>query len=395
MMRCDTSVPVSTSVFNRRSRGVRTWREMACWCRRACVCLLLSAGAAMAAVPDSAQDAYLAGQLAYFLERELGWERSSYRLDVRNGVATITLPEEDLVRRTALTQGAPAIDGLKGVNVVVGAASVAKTDEAESPLYSFLGLAPGSVPFPVGDLFLPLLADPKQPQFFTSYRYYRTPQATSNAAAVGYGETFGIYRQPGRLPGNGLQVGVSGALFAQFNLDAPSADLINADYTIGFPVTWRNGSTSARLRIYHQSSHLGDEYLLNASPERINLSFESVELLVAEQSETWRVYFGGEYLIHREPADLKRASAHGGIEFRTTRPVWYSGHWVGGVDVKAWEEHDWSRDVSVKVGLEFGAYQPGQRRVRLMLEGYDGYAPHGQFYSDHINYYGLGLYLGF
>lgn len=356
--------------------------------------VLLCCSSAALAAPPAVPDAYLAGQLNYFLEHELGWGRGSYRLEVRDGTATVLLPEEDLARRAELTRRLPALERLKALNVVVAATATADA-EPELPLYSFLGLAPGSVPFPVGDLFLPLLADPKQPQFFTSYRYYRTPQDSANVAAVGYGETFGVYRQPGRHPGNGLQIGISGGLFAQFNLDAASADLINADYTIGIPITWRNGRTSARLRLYHQSSHLGDEYLLSTSPERINLSFESVELLLAVQSETWRVYLGGEYLIHREPADLQPANAHGGVELRTTEPVWNGGHWVGGVDIKAWEEHDWSRDVSVKVGLEFGAYQPGQRRARLMLEGYSGYAPHGQFYSDHINYYGIGLYLGF
>jgi len=360
--------------------------------RRLLLALLCYSGALVAAPSPVERDAYLAGQLTYFLERDLGWPRGSFVLAVRDGVATLTLPDEDMERRAALAQALPPIDGLRGVNVVVG---VADELEPRRPLYSFLGLVPGSLPFPIGDLFLPLLADPKQPQFFTSYRYYDTPIAGAHAAAVGYGETFGFYRQSGRRPGDGLQVGVAGALFAQFNLDAPSADLINADYTIGVPITWRNGTTSARLRIYHQSSHLGDEFLLRTSPERINLSFESVEFLLSEQREVWRAYFGGEYLFHREPADLKPAGLHGGIEFRTTRPVWNAGHWVGGLDVKAWEEHDWSPDVSLKVGLEFGAYQPGQRRVRLMLEGYRGHAPHGQFYADYITYYGMGLYLGF
>lgn len=356
--------------------------------------LCLPWAVAAAELPSAPQDAYLQGALSYFLERDLGWPRGSYQLQVRDGIATVTLPEGEFERRDQLESRQPAIERLKGLNVVLGQAEP-EPESIPATVYSFLGLAPGSVPFPVGDLFLPLLADPKQPQFFTSYRYYETPQSSVNAAAVGYGETFGFYRISGKTPGDGLQISVAGGLFAQFNLDAPSADLINADYTIGVPVTWRNGTTSARLRIYHQSSHLGDEYLLNTSPERINLSFESVEAIVSEQRDGWRFYFGGEYLFQREPADLKPGSLHGGIEFRTTRQVWGTGHWVGGVDVKGWEEHDWSPDTSVKVGLEFGAYQPGQRRFRLMLEGYRGHAPHGQFYADYISYYGIGLYLGF
>ncbi len=360
--------------------------------------LLLSAlaSAPLQAAPTSPaeEDAFLRGALSYFLEHDLGWERGSYQLQVHERLATVTLAAGEAQRREQLETHLPRLDRLRGVNVVLASAAAAPEREV-GPLYSFLGLARGSVPFPVGDLFLPLLADPKQPQFFTSYRYYDTPENGAHAAAVGYGETFGFYRVAGQRPGDGLQFSVAGALFAQFNLDAPSADLINADYTIGIPVTWRNGTTSARLRIYHQSSHLGDEYLLRARPDRVNLSFESFEAILSEQRDAWRFYFGGEYLFHREPADLKPGALHGGVEWRFTREVWGTGHWVGGIDVKGWEEHNWNPDVSVKTGLEFGAYEPGQRRFRLMLEGYRGFAPHGQFYSDYITYYGVGLYLGF
>lgn len=367
----------------------RRWRIVA-------TLLLVLAGAPALAVSANGddEDAFLRGALSYFLEHDLGWERGSYQLQVHDRLATVTLPEGDDARRTQLERHQPALDRLRGVNIVLTATATPQ-DDLTAPIYSFLGLARGSVPFPVGDLFLPLLADPKQPQFFTSYRYYDTPENGAHAAAVGYGETFGFYRLSGQRPGDGLQFSVAGALFAQFNLDAPSADLINADYTIGIPVTWRNGSTSARIRLYHQSSHLGDEYLLRARPDRVNLSFESVETIISEQRDPWRFYFGGEYLFHREPSDLKPGALHGGVEWRFTREVWGTGHWVGGIDVKSWEEHNWSPDVSIKTGLEFGAYQPGQRRFRLMLEGYRGYAPHGQFYSDYMTYYGVGLYLGF
>jgi hypothetical protein len=46
---------------------------------------------------------------------------------------------------------------------------------------------------------------------------------------------------------------------------------------------------------------------------------------------------------------------------------------VGGVDMKCFDEHNWSIDTSVKAGLEFGQPNPGQRRLRLMAEWYKGY----------------------
>lgn len=340
------------------------------------------------------KDQFLAGALTAILEYQLHWPRGSYRLEVRNGVATITLFDDAAERKAALAR-APMPEGMLGVNVMTSPEQAPEPAWPGAEIYSVLGLAPGSVPFPTGDLFLPLLADPKQPQFFVSLRRYHTPTDDALVGAVGYGETFGVYRRRGRNPGDGLQLSIAGGLFAQFNLDAPSDDLVNADYTIGLPVTWRNGDTSARLRIYHQSSHLGDEFLLRAQPERVNLSFESIEAIGSQRWGPWRVYFGGEYLFHREPSDLKPANAHGGLEYYGTRPVWKDGRLVAGLDLKSWEEHEWSVNSSFKGGLEFGAPQPGRRRLRLMAELYHGFAPHGQFYEDKLDYYGAGLYLGF
>jgi hypothetical protein len=51
-------------------------------------------------------------------------------------------------------------------------------------------------------------------------------------------------------------------VFAQFDLDSTSDDLLNADYVVGLPLTFRRAGFSARGRFYHQSSHLGDELLL-------------------------------------------------------------------------------------------------------------------------------------
>ncbi len=365
------------------------------------VLLWCSLGAsALAASHARDEDAFLAGAITTIVEREWGWARDSYRLTVDHGVATLVLLQNGEQRRNWLATHPIRLEGLDGVNVRVETASATSVppepiSPARQEVYSFLGLTPDTTPFPVGDLFWPLVADPKQPQFFVSFRHYDTPQENISVAAVGYGETFGLYRREGKRPGDGLQLSIVGGLFAQFNLDAPSKDLVNADYTIGMQATYRHGRDSVRLRVYHQSSHLGDEFLLRAHPTRINLSFESLELLYSRDWAPWRVYAGGEYLLHREPSDLKRAALHSGVEFHGQQAAVWDGRWVGGADFKAWQEHDWATDTSVKFGLEFGAARPGRRRLRVMAEAYKGYAPHGQFYDDRIKYAGIGIYLGF
>ena len=250
--------------------------------------------------------------------------------------------------------------------------------------------------FPVGDVFRPLLADPKQPQFFVSLNRFNSEGASYTLASVGFGETFGLYRFSGSREGNGLQLGLVGAIFAQFNLSTASYDLVNADYAIGIPVTFRHGDTSLRFRLYHQSSHLGDELLLGGNPpERVNLSFEAVELILSQEWRGWRVYGGGEVPGPQgtgRPDAVERPLGTGVSReqaARVERPA------VGGIDMKSLEEHDWAIDTSVKAGLEFGHPDPGHRRLRLMAVWYRGFDPRGQFYANEVEYYGLELSLGF
>ena len=53
------------------------------------------------------------------------------------------------------------------------------------------GAAGESGAFPVGDVFRPLLADPKQPQFFFSLNRFTSEGERYTLASVGFGETFG------------------------------------------------------------------------------------------------------------------------------------------------------------------------------------------------------------
>lgn len=337
-------------------------------------------------------DRYLQGYVRAILERELRWESRDFEVQVQGGLVTLHLYRGDAAREQAAVDALRNVPAMEGLNIVRSPPAPTK---AEVVVAETLGVGPESVTLPAGDPFWPLIADPKEPRFFVSARRYKTEADTVNIAAVGYGESFGLYRKEGLRRGDALQVSVAGALFAQFNLDAPSSDLINADYLIGLPITYRRGNFSMRLRIYHQSSHLGDEFLLNTNPDRVNLSYESLEAIFSYDWNRWRGYAGGEYLVHREPEDLDPAMLHAGLEFRGEDPVLGSGRWIGGLDLKSYEEHDWSVNSSLKVGWEFGKPGPGRRHLRWLFEAYNGFSPHGQFYNNRTRYLGTSIGLGF
>jgi hypothetical protein len=261
----------------------------------------------------------------------------------------------------------------------------------------------GYVPLPRGDVFCPLVADPKGQRSFVTYLRESSDNGDANIGSVGISDVLGILRVGGPRPEEGFQISIAGSVFAQFDLDISSYDLINADYIIGIPITFRRSAFSTRLRLYHQSSHLGDEYILREDDptfERENISYESAELILSLDGGPFRVYGGGEYLLRRDPSELERSVAHGGVEFRPARRLLRFGSLAGArflaaADVKSSQQQDWELAVSVRAGFEFDRprdTEPPGRRWGLFFEAYDGPSPYGQFFRREVRWLGAGIH---
>ena len=259
----------------------------------------------------------------------------------------------------------------------------------------------GFVPLPEGDVFCPLIADPKSGYSFVSYvRGTSSSAFGTDLGSLGIADQFGIVRWGGPKPGEGFQISLEGTVFAQFDLDSPSYDLINADYVFGLPVTMRRGNVSVRLRVYHQSSHLGDEYLLRPGVERQDFAFESAEALLSVDGGPLRLYAGGEYVFNRFPDDKETRVFHGGAELRQREPGVRVGplasvRMVAAGDCKVVEELDWDVATSVRAGFEIGrptASSHVGRRWSVLGHFYDGPSPYGQFFRANVRYYGVGLH---
>lgn len=265
------------------------------------------------------------------------------------------------------------------------------------------------VPLPRGDVFCALVADPKATRSFASILRHESgvglDEATLEIASVGIADAFGLGRWNGNRRGDGVQFSISAGVFAQFDLGTSSYDLLNADYVVSLPLTIRRGWFSTRLRVVHQSSHLGDEYLLREPADRRdreNLSFDAVDWILSADAGVLRFYGGGEYLFRREPEDLEKYVAHGGVELRPLFRVLPLGslggfRFVAATDVKASEEHDWKAAVSVRAGLEYD--RPGNgasdaRRWGVFAVFYDGPSPYGQFFREKVRLSGVGLQFG-
>lgn len=250
--------------------------------------------------------------------------------------------------------------------------------------------ANGAELFPRGRLFDPLLADPRWPHFSAGYQYFIDDAELKDAGAVSFGESFGLARWNA---GGCLQLDFQAGVFALFDLDAESKDLINADYFVGIPIVYKIGDLATMFRVYHQSSHLGDEFLLRSHIDRINLSYEGIDLKLSYTFPMGlRFYAGGGYLLSSEP-ELDPFSAQLGIEYRAKFAVFKYFSPVFGVDSQWREEGGWLTDLSARLGVQIQSENPENQRVQLLLEYYRGRNPNGQFYERTLEYIGFGVHV--
>lgn len=363
-------------------------------------CLLLTAPFANA---TNADDAYIAGYAAAELKYKLQLEPPA--LPVKDGV--ITLPAAGMSGADR-ARAAKALAEIPGVSAV----KIAETSEVDSK--EAAALAAGSTTsttaeslvlptglLPTGHLFKGLLADPRWAHFSAAYRNYQTNNFDGrDIASVSFGETIPFYRANIGNSTAQWEAGLQAGVFSDFNLDASSSDLVNTDFIASIYSSARAGQFSAFGRLYHQSSHLGDEFLLrkvNTTFERVNLSYEGVDLKLSyELPYGVRIYGGGGGLFHREPSELKKWSAQYGIEFRNPwRLDFASMRPIIAADIKNYDQNNWSADISARAGVEFDNSKVLGRKLQILVEYFNGYSPSGQFYKDKVEYFGLGAHYHF
>lgn len=265
------------------------------------------------AYASTTDDAYIAGYAAGVLKQNLHLDMPSLR--VQDGVISLpsgNLDADDQTKAVQLLSEIPGVEAVKIVEMTGEQSRAALTQPvqvsgAESVSATEATILPTGL-LPKGHLFKPLLADPRWAHFSAAYRNFQTNNFDGrDIASVSFGETIPFYRGNFWRSTAQWETGLQAGVFSDFALDKSSSDLINTDFIVSAYTSMRAGQFSAFGRIYHQSSHLGDEFLLaNTKLERVNLSYEGADLKLSyELPYGVRLYGGGGGLFHREPSALK------------------------------------------------------------------------------------------
>lgn len=353
------------------------------------LCLILGIVSSTVAADDS----YIAGYAAAVLQHEFDAPKAS--LHVQGGVVTIDAESLGTVDRRKVMTALESIPGVMRVEIQEG--QVHTDVRTPTPLQPDPA-KPESKFLPHGLLVAPFHADPRWPQFSMASRQVSFGQEPRNTGSANFGETFAIYRNGAPFDGQ-WELALQAGLFSIFNMSAPSGskDLVNADYTVGLLTSYRSGPFSGFLRLHHQSSHLGDEFILNSRTpiNRVNLSFEELDLKISYELASWfRIYGGGGMLVDRDPYYLKRGTSQVGAELTSPWTLW-SGKVrpVAYIDAQANGRSNWRIGNSVMAGLQFENARIGNRQIQLLAEYFSGPSPNGQFYNRNMEWIGVGVHL--
>lgn len=250
--------------------------------------------------------------------------------------------------------------------------------------------------FPRVSLFEPLAADPRWPKFLLGYSHYFDDSDIEHVGSAEAGASIAIVQKNARRRG-AWEIALQAGIFAIFDLAGESTDLLNADYLGGLTFTYAVDSIAVIFRYVHQSSHLGDEYLLNNEVDRINLSFENLDALISYHVREWaRVYGGVGAMVRADPSSLSRWSLQFGTELRPlSTQTTHKLELLLGLNLRLWQETEWVPDTTFVAGITLDPIGESSYRVDFLLRYYIGRSPNGQFFTERIQTLGPTIQLYF
>jgi len=249
--------------------------------------------------------------------------------------------------------------------------------------------------FMPGREYLPLLAaDPRQPTIAAKLLYAFDSPTQFGSILEGepvLGASLPFYVLAGSGLDDALVLGFEGAVFARFNMETREKQLIASDWVFAVPLVLYRGSNWVRLRYYHTSGHLGDEYILAFDVDRTEYARDIAELMGWWQVlPSLALYGGGGWAFRVDPPDdgefTVRLGAQAEAHFdRGLRPY-------GAVDAYFDQDNDWKPSLNIQIGVATRALSYG-RNLRIAAELFTGPTRVGQFHDQETTFVTLGVYI--
>ncbi len=250
-----------------------------------------------------------------------------------------------------------------------------------------------------GSYFDQIILDPTESQ--TSVGLFKIWQSGLKADGVYIPVNIGFQQSIMRYDLNdqsGLEFGFAGAVFTQFTIKKMEGntylgEMENADYRISFLLNYKYKALSLRLRAFHTSSHLSDDYIIRnniTEPNPGTLNYEQLDLTGSYQFQKIRLYGGFGFVL--TPNTVRdRFSTQFGFLYRKSINSKDNFRFITGADIKLLQQNDFTPNIRTGMGIEYGNKQA--THVGFILEYYNGHLPYSVMEYNKVNWFGASIIL--
>lgn len=248
-------------------------------------------------------------------------------------------------------------------------------------------------------VFPQLKADPRQPRCSVGYRA-DDKALGGNMGMVNLAADLFLWRGFDIWNFDEVDVCFTGGVWANYDLQAVSMDLMNSDWTASLPVSVKMGQTEMRARLYHISSHEGDEYLERPGElvKRKNPSYEVLELSAYTPLYKDQLYGYGTiaHIIHSDSSfPMKRFYFELGAEYYMKEANFTAGSLeaapYAAVHGRFWQYESYKPSYNVALGLSWKNVNRSKPVLDTSIEYYHGRSLEGQFAIYNTDYVCLQL----
>ncbi|MEI6531243.1 MAG: DUF1207 domain-containing protein [Chlamydiota bacterium] len=339
---------------------------------------------AQAGAVEKTSDAFLQGSILEFIKVE--YCKNVIGVSVKDGCVYLCNAPSSYMLRKEMVEYIESFCGVKKVIIT------SIQDCADKPYFSYEQgrLLPD---YPI--LWEPWIANPREVMCSIAYRQ-GDRVIGKTASSVSFGSEFPIYRWQGlnffSYKGD-LELSLEGCLYAVFNMNPTTPknvtfthELVNADYYIGIPVTYAHDRMTYRFRLYHISSHLGDQFLVDHPGfVRYNMEYEAIDLKASYQlTKTVEIYGGiGDYIISDTSFPMKSLYFDYGFQMfipwvhdRSNDLLWEP---FLALFLQNQQYEGWILNQNISVGIRSRHLDGNSTKMAFSLEYYNGRSQEGTF----------------
>jgi uncharacterized protein DUF1207 len=186
-------------------------------------------------------------------------------------------------------------------------------------------------------------------------------------------------------------LGFGSQVYGRFSLSDPKSALISTDWVVGINTTASFQSWALTLELYHESSHLGDEYGDRFPADRLDWTREVLGGWASYAAGVWRFTAGASYVLD-DQLRLPASAGSLGIDYRGRSQDFMGGNVrpVAGFYTEATAATSWRVSTSAKLGVSFATPGDGHD-ITLGIIAHDGLSTQRQFFRQESQYVGMEL----